>query len=65
MQDPHPENITGEKKHVFEHRIDWSWVLAAVAAVYITWQVAQFIGEASDDGNVQEDDERHPEVIGS
>jgi hypothetical protein len=39
MQDPSPENIDGSKleKHVFEHRVDWGYVvlgLSAALAVY-------------------------------
>jgi hypothetical protein len=37
MQDPLPENITGEKAvtHSVEHRVDWSHVLIALAVVYV------------------------------
>lgn len=41
MQDPPRENIRGEKRHVFEHRIDWSYlVLGAglLAVAYVAWR---------------------------
>jgi len=42
MQDPLPENVTGEKvqRHVFKHEIKWGQVaigLAAIVALYVVY----------------------------
>lgn len=37
MNDPTPENITGEKRvsHVVKHQINWGYVAVAVAALIV------------------------------
>jgi hypothetical protein len=56
VQDPQPENITGEKvqRHVFKHEIKWGQVaigVAALATVYVVYQGLS--GEDEEDGPAQ------------
>jgi len=63
MKDPIPENISGSKvqTHSFEHKINWSYVILGVIAVYALFQVGKIV----DEGNTQGDDERDLGVMGS
>jgi len=51
MNDPKPENITGQKtvSHVVEHTIRWDYALLAVAGIYAAWKVARMFGSAESD----------------
>lgn len=42
MNDPSPENITGQKRvtHSVEHRINWGYVAASVAALIVLWRLS-------------------------
>jgi hypothetical protein len=55
VNDPHPENITGEKQvqHVVKHSIDWGYVVLGLAAIFALWQFGQLL-EPSDDGENDE-----------
>lgn len=52
MQDPAPENITGEKvqQHVFKHQINWGHVVVGVAVIYAAWKGAQLVGASGGEG---------------
>jgi hypothetical protein len=59
MQDPNPSNISGEKvvSHSVEHRVNWSHVLLAVAAVYVA---AKFGPPLLDATSGTDDDQMQP-----
>jgi len=42
VNDPAPSNITGEKRvtHSVEHRINWGYVAASVAALIVLWRLS-------------------------
>ena len=49
MNDPLPENITGEKRHVFEHHVNWSHVVLGVLILVALWKVGPVLAEDRDD----------------
>lgn len=55
MQDPVPENISGQKvqRHVFKHEIQWGYVLLAVVALVALWK---FGGALGGDGSDESDE---------
>lgn len=57
MQDPQPENITGEKHvtHSIEWRINVGYLVLGAALLYVAWKGSRFLSSSSltDD---QEDD---------
>lgn len=49
MRDPQPENITGEKQHVFEWSVNVGHVLLALAVIVVALQLGRVLtGEESD-----------------
>ena len=58
MQDPVPENISGQKvqRHVFKHEIQWGYVALALVLVLVVWKVGPLLVGGSDD----EADETNP-----
>jgi len=60
MQDPHPENIEGVKRHSFAWNIDvdLGHVALALALLVAVWFGYRLLGE-----NTQDVDGRHPEVM--
>lgn len=37
MQDPPRENITGQKKHVFKHEVNWGYVAIGAVVILLLW----------------------------
>lgn len=66
MQDPQPENITGEKQvvHSVEHRINWGYVILGVAAIYVTWK-ARGIFSSSSSSETKDDRADRDEIGGA
>lgn len=74
MNDPLPENITGEKSvsHVVEHRINWGHVALGVAGLYAIWKVSGALGDGDRADHAGEgveigwadENERHAGVMG-
>lgn len=56
MQDPTPENITGQKvqRHVFKHEIQWGYVALALVLVLVLWKVGPLLVDGSDDDEAGE-----------
>lgn len=55
MNDPHPENITGEKRHSFSWNVevDVGQLVLGLAAIFALWKFGQLL-DASDDGENDE-----------
>ena len=49
MNDPTPENITGEKRvvHSVEHSIDWGHVAAAIAVLVVVVKIGPALSRSS------------------
>lgn len=55
--EPAPENVDGRvvETHSFEHRVNWSHVALALAALYVAWKASGLLANAAE--NDREDDE--------
>lgn len=65
MNDPAPENITGEKRHIFKHQINWSHVAIAAVLLVVAWRVLPSSYPVTGSGK-QDDpsEESEPEIPG-
>lgn len=49
--EPEPENVSGEivRKHSFEHRINWGYLVLGLALLYIAYHGVRLVGSAESD----------------
>lgn len=66
MQDPKPENITGEKvaRHSFKHQINWGHVVLGGAAILLLLKFGPPLLDATSGNDGQPRDDVSVEVIG-